>query len=761
MTDLVVVGTGWCPPATGGLDRYVTGYVEALREAGHDCVAVVLSQPSDLPGHVVAAARPDEPVLARLRNVDREVRRLDPDVLDVHFALYGLLSVLRRRRVPLLVHFHGPWADETVAGGRRANRAMLAVERAVYRRADRVVTLSGAFRSLVIERYGVAPERCVVIPGAVELDRFTPADDRDALRQRLGVDGSFVVLTARRLIRRTGVDLLISAWSTVAAAVPGAVLVVAGDGPEADDLRARAAASPAADRIRFVGLVPDAELIDWYRAADVSVVPSRALEGFGLVVLESLATGTPVVVTDIGGMPEAIAAFDPTAIVPATAAALADRLVAAARPGGLPDREGCRAHAERFGWDRARTSTEQLLTELTGGAAGGRPAPVRVAFVDHCARMSGAELSLLRTIAALDDGVEAYVVLGEDGPLVGALRDAGATVEVLPMPGTLGTTTRAEAGSAAKSIGSMLSMAGYIRSLRRTLRRIDPDVVQTVSLKAALYGGVAGRAARTKVVWNIQDRIADDYLSGKLVRVVQALGRRLPHAIIANSDATMDTLGPAPADQVRVVIPPLSSFEAPTDGAAARRAPGAEPVIGIIGRLSPWKGQDVFLRAFAEAFPDGGARGRVIGGALFGEDDVEVSLRALVEELGLTDRVELLGHRDDVADQLAALDVVVHASTIPEPFGQVVVEAMAAGVPIVAAAAGGPLDVITDGVDGLLTSPGDVAALAAALARLAADPAERARLAEAGRRRADDFRPEALAARFAAVHRRLARGGSR
>jgi glycosyltransferase involved in cell wall biosynthesis len=180
--------------------------------------------------------------------------------------------------------------------------------------------------------------------------------------------------------------------------------------------------------------------------------------------------------------------------------------------------------------------------------------------------------------------------------------------------------------------------------------------------------------------------------------------------------------------------------------------------IGLVGRISPWKGQELFLRAFARAFPDGTEQARLVGGALFGEEDLVASLEDLSAALGITDRVTFVGHVRDVPAELAKLDILVHASTIPEPFGQVVVEAMAAGVPVVAADAGGPSEVVTDGVDGLLYPMGDVDALAERLGQLASDPTLRAELVAQGHRTVSLYGPERMAAEVQAVYAELLGG---
>jgi glycosyltransferase involved in cell wall biosynthesis len=175
----------------------------------------------------------------------------------------------------------------------------------------------------------------------------------------------------------------------------------------------------------------------------------------------------------------------------------------------------------------------------------------------------------------------------------------------------------------------------------------------------------------------------------------------------------------------------------------------------MVGRIAPWKGQDVFLRAFALAFPDGDERGVLVGAPLFGEERYEGELRALIEQLGLGDRIELRGFAEDVGAELARVDALVHASVIPEPFGRVIVEGMAAGLPVVAAAGGGPTEIVSDGVDGLLYPPGDVDELAATLRRVAADPDLGERLGRAAVERARAFSPELVAARTSAFYREV------
>jgi glycosyltransferase involved in cell wall biosynthesis len=162
--------------------------------------------------------------------------------------------------------------------------------------------------------------------------------------------------------------------------------------------------------------------------------------------------------------------------------------------------------------------------------------------------------------------------------------------------------------------------------------------------------------------------------------------------------------------------------------------PENRPVAAIFGRLARWKGQDVLIRAAAR-LPELAVW--IVGDALFTEDDRAYAgeLRKLASSLG--GRVKLLGFRDDIPSLMKAADIVVHCSTAPEPFGRVIVEAMFARRPVVAARAGGPIEILADSAAGKLVSPGDAGSLEDALRRLLGSPGERLRLGEAGRQRAE------------------------
>jgi glycosyltransferase involved in cell wall biosynthesis len=173
------------------------------------------------------------------------------------------------------------------------------------------------------------------------------------------------------------------------------------------------------------------------------------------------------------------------------------------------------------------------------------------------------------------------------------------------------------------------------------------------------------------------------------------------------------------------------------------------PTVVCVGRLNRWKGQDVLVKALALLRDQGRyLRCRLVGGAFATDGDVEASLVDLIEGLGLREQVQLMGDVADASVFMATADIAVVPSKIAEPFGKVVIEAMALGRPVVATAAGGPLEVIGNGKDGLLVPPDDEVALAAALSRLLDNPSWARSLGEAARLRAMDFGEEEAATAY-------------
>jgi glycosyltransferase involved in cell wall biosynthesis len=777
--NLLEVGLETASFRRGGLNRYFTQLVRSLDQIGQPVRAITMGQ-EDAAGEeaarevVVPARASIVRRLAAIRSAGRDAMS-DTDIVDAHFALTALpfvTGLLRHR--PLVVHFQGPWADESAATGQSVVVCGLKrlVERLVYRRAAAFVVLSQSFRRLLIERYGVSPWNIEVIHPGVDLDHFTPGD-KEAARSRLGVPGDGpVVVTVRRLVPRMGLDVMVEAWAEVTSKLDGdAHWVVVGDGPSRASLEAQVARLHMEESIHFIGEVDEDLLVECYRAADLSVVPSVKLEGFGLSTLESLACGTPVVASDVGGLREAVGGLADSLLVPAGDARVLAERVEGALTGtiAVPGPGQCRSYAEQFSWEMVAQKHRALFCEVlarhrrkraTGAQQADRGA-IRVVVVGHTAKLSGGELAISRLISTMVS-VAVHVVLAEDGPLVSVLERAGATVEVLPMDRRARNLRKDRIRIGGVPFGAAWATITYTVRLARRLRQLKPDLVHTNTLKAALYGGVAARAAGVPCLWHVRDRIAEDYLPPFAVTLVRLAARFLPTEVIANSRTTFATLRLNQYRWKRVVydgvtkMPPSPVVPSPVElmqlDSAKMHTPSNRIRVAMVGRLSPWKGQDVFLRAFAEAFAGGVEVAMLVGSAMFGEEEYEQQLIDLVEELGIGDRVEFCGFVHDVPKLLMETDVLVHASVIPEPFGQVVIEGMAAGLAVVACDAGGPAEVITHEIDGLLYPPGDVGVLAAHLRRLANDPTSRLRLANRAVHTAEKYELANVAAQCVEIY---------
>jgi glycosyltransferase involved in cell wall biosynthesis len=378
-----------------------------------------------------------------------------------------------------------------------------------------------------------------------------------------------------------------------------------------------------------------------------------------------------------------------------------------------------------------------------------------VVFLDHCAAWSGGEIALKRLLEPLD-GCRRLVVLGEDGPLVGELTAAGIDVRVLPLAARTNRLSRQ--ATARLPLRSVVDVLSYVFQLRRLLKDEGADLVHANSLKSGIYGCLAARAAGVPVVWHVRDRIAPDYLPSRLVRLVHALLVLLPDAVLVNSRATLETLGPAVRRTVPVqVIGDPYRSPLPT---RARTAPLGDPVVALVGRLAPWKGQHLFLDAVERLVADGvPVRGRLLGAALFGEEEYAGEIANRLSRPPLAGVVSLGSFAGDVAHALSEVDVVVSASVIPEPFGQVVVEAIANGVPVVVPDQGGPAEIVATEEQGLTYASGDAGRLAEGVARLLGTPDLYERVSAGGLRRAEDFAPETIGTEFERFARSVGRLG--
>jgi len=337
-----------------------------------------------------------------------------------------------------------------------------------------------------------------------------------------------------------------------------------------------------------------------------------------------------------------------------------------------------------------------------------------VLFVDHTAALGGAELYLRDAVDAFPGST---TVTFELGPLVTDLESSGHRVEVLPATASvLNVKKESGLGALVRAAVAVPGLVYHLAALART-----HDVLFANSQKALFVASLAGWLTRRPVIWCLHDILTSEHFSTTTRRAAVLCARLFVDHIIVNSEATRKGLVQAGArrSSTSVVYNGIDASryeDVKTDEVADLRAElGIEgaPCVGVFSRLAPWKGQHVLLDAMHE-LP--GMHALIVGDALFrGDEAYAESLRAQADRLGIEDRVHFLGFRSDVPKLMRCVDVVVHTSTAPEPFGRVIVEGLMARRPVVATRAGGAVEILRDVDTGVLVAPGDPRELARAL----------------------------------------------
>lgn len=371
------------------------------------------------------------------------------------------------------------------------------------------------------------------------------------------------------------------------------------------------------------------------------------------------------------------------------------------------------------------------------------------------AQLGGAErvlLDILTEVRSARPGWELSLIAGENGPLLERARAAGVNAEAICFPRHLARLGDAGAGGPAGNhvggvelAGGMIAAGivspGYLRTLRAAVRAVSPQLIHANGFKMHLMGAwSASRGAR--VIWHLHDYLGMRPLMSRLL----AMNAGRATLAVANSHSV--------ADDARAVLGPASrvisiyngidlhSFDAEgprldLDALASVPTPGRPVVrVGLLATMARWKGHEVFLRALSMLPSEMAVRGYVIGGNVYSThaSQAETSeLREIAARVGLNGRIGFTGFVNDPASAIRALDIVVHASTHPEPFGCVIAEAMACARPVIVSAAGGAAEIVRPGEDALTFEPGEASALAGCIRRLVEDAPLRSQIGRAAR----------------------------
>jgi glycosyltransferase involved in cell wall biosynthesis len=400
---------------------------------------------------------------------------------------------------------------------------------------------------------------------------------------------------------------------------------------------------------------------------------------------------------------------------------------------------------------------------------------VSIVFLSPTGQTGGAEAALHELLAGLRESHPSWslrLIVASDGPLVARVEALGVPVDVLPFPASLARLGDWGLGNGlwprvlflTKCAVVALPALGYLRRLRGCLRAESPDVIHTNGFKMHLLG-VWARPQRSALLWHLHDYVSRRSVTARLLR-------RYVHrcsAVVANSKSVADDvravcgsdvpvhpvwnavdLNRFSPDGARVDLDALSGFP-PADGMLR---------VGLVATFARWKGHRTFLEAMAMLPSSLPVRGYIVGGPVYETSGSQFSLTELREaarSLGIESRVGFTGFVQDSAAAMRALDIVVHASTEPEPFGLVIAEAMACGTPVVASRAGGALELTESGVNALGHEPGDAGALARRIEELVRDADLRRRIAQAGRASAEArFSRRRMINELAPIYRSLA-----
>ena len=374
--SILTLGTGWFPENPGGLERYIYELTHKLVASQDQVELCGVGLPTDAKNtriKLTNLADPDSKISSRLwsiRDNFKKTRLGKPDAINLHFALYSfpILDILPKG-IPVTFNFHGPWASESQEEVVNKKFSVWLkeklIEQSTYNRCDRFIVLSKAFGQILHQKYQIPWQKIHIIPGGVDIDHFQNNLSRQEARIKLGWPTNRPILfTSRRLVHRMGIDKLLQAIAIIKTEIPDIWLAIAGRGHIQALLQQQARELGLENNVQFLGFLPENDLPVAYQAADLTVMPSQSFEGFGLAILESLACGTPVLCTPVGGMPEILQKFSPDLITETiTVESIADKLAQVMLGKlSLPSREECRNYTiKNYDWTNITQQVRQVL----------------------------------------------------------------------------------------------------------------------------------------------------------------------------------------------------------------------------------------------------------------------------------------------------------------------------------------------------------------------------------------------------------------
>ncbi len=374
---------------------------------------------------------------------------------------------------------------------------------------------------------------------------------------------------------------------------------------------------------------------------------------------------------------------------------------------------------------------------------------IKVAFLEGSSKIGGAEINVLNLIQRMDQNkFETVVICPCEGPFTDRVREIGgkaAVVSRLPLFSTSAFIRGKKITNPFAIIYNLLSFIPSSFLLAKFIRHKKIDVLHTNSMLAHFYGGMAARIARVPCLWHMQDIVDDRQMLGLLRSALNWVGNWLPHRIIVVSNAVRMMFRNGAKQKAYVVYngTDLKKYFPNRPGYKVRAElgiPTQEIVVGIVGRIVHWKGHKEFLYAAKGIHNDSqDTTFLIVGDASFGNEEYFDQIKKLAQDLGLEKAAIFTGFRKDVPSVIAAMDICVHSSNLPDPCPLVIFDYMASGKPVIATSGGGVPEIVIDGKTGILVPMKDSMSLTEAIQRLIGDPKERSMLGATGRKRVEDF----------------------
>jgi glycosyltransferase involved in cell wall biosynthesis len=355
---------------------------------------------------------------------------------------------------------------------------------------------------------------------------------------------------------------------------------------------------------------------------------------------------------------------------------------------------------------------------------------MKILFLDQSGKPGGAELCLIDIAKPYKEN--SLVGLFADGDFKNLLQQNQIPVEVL----TNQLIKVKKNSNFLQSIGSLRQLTPLINKVIQRAR--EYDLIYANTQKALVVGAIASFFARRPLVYHLHDILSQEHFSKTNLLIAVTLANTFASLVIANSEASKTAFLQAggKANIVKVVYNGFApaNYQINLDEVQKLRQElnvDDQFVIGHFSRLSPWKGQHILISALAECPPY--VTALLVGDALFGEQEYKQDLYQKVAALGLENRVKFLGFRSDIPQLMAVCDLIAHTSIAPEPFGRVIVEGMLCGKPVVAAKAGGAIELVENEINGFLVTPNNPQELAQIINHCLQEPGKTADIANHGK----------------------------